>query len=103
MNFAEISIFSAEISNFGYVRKHRQKLHFNTFFLILLTFTESLLVILIDIVTILMMSLKSATLGYDVMISVHDVTNKILFGAHSSIAIEVIETVVFFYGEILSI
>ena len=78
-------------------------MHFNTFFLILLTFTEFLLVILIDIVKILMMSLKSATLGYDVIISVHDVTNKILFRAHSSIAIEVIETVLFFYEEILSI
>ena len=82
LSFAEISIFALEISSLGFVRNHRQKLHFNTFFLILLTFTESLLVILIDMVIILMMPVKSAAPGYDVMISVHDVANKILFRAH---------------------
>ena len=49
----------------------------------------SLIIVLINMVTILMMSAKMATLGllkikvfwnkgYDVIISVHDVTNKIL-------------------------
>ena len=56
----------------------------------LLTFFESLKVFLINMVTILMMPAKLATLGllkikvfskkgYDVMISIHDVTNKNLF------------------------
>ena len=57
---------------------------------ILLTFLESLKIFLINMVTILMMSAKMATKGllkikkgflkkgYDVIIYVHDVTNKIL-------------------------
>ena len=35
MNYADISIFSREISNFCYVNKYRYRLHFNAQFLIL--------------------------------------------------------------------
>ena len=71
----DISIFSLEITKFCYIKKYRSRLHFDTKFLILL-------------ISILMMSAKVATLGllkikifwsksYDVIISVHHVTNKI--------------------------
>ena len=60
---ADISIFSPETDNFGYIKKCRYRLHFNTKFLILLTFFESLKVVLINMVAILMMSAKLATLG----------------------------------------
>ena len=57
--------------------------------MILLTFLESMKIILINMVTILMMSAKMATVGllkvtvfwnkgYDVIISVHDVTSQVL-------------------------
>ena len=89
LNSAEISIFSPEISNFFCIKKYRYRLHFNTEFLILLTVFESLTVVLIKVVAILMMPTKLATLGlleikvfwnkvYDVIISAHDVINKIL-------------------------
>ena len=66
----------------------RYRLHFGTLFLILLIFFESLKIVLINMVTILMMSAKMATVGlikikvfwnkgYDVVISVHDVSSKI--------------------------
>ena len=83
--------FFLESSKFCYVKKYRYRLHFSTEFLILLTFSESLKIALINMVTItiLMMSTKMATLGllktkvywnkgYGVIIFVHDVTNKIL-------------------------
>ena len=82
--------FSPEISNFSYIKKYKYRLHFYTWFLILLTLFESLKVVLINMVAIFMMSAKLATLGlfkiklyrnkgYDIAISVHDdVTNKIL-------------------------
>ena len=38
LSSADISIFSLEISNFCYFKKYRYRLHFNTKFLILLTF-----------------------------------------------------------------
>ena len=80
--------FSPEISEFCYVKKYRYRLHFHASFRILLTFLESLKIILIDMVIILMMSAKMATpgllkttvfwnQGYDVIIPTHDVTNKI--------------------------
>ena len=56
---ADISIFSREISNFCYVKNYRHRLHFNTKFLILLTFFEFLKVFLINMVAILMMSRPS--------------------------------------------
>ena len=63
------------------------RLHFDTRFLILLTFLESLNIVLIEKVKILMKSAKMAipaflkikvfwNKGYDVMIYVHDVTQK---------------------------
>ena len=89
LSSADISIFSMEISKDCYIKKCRYRLHFDTEFLTLLTFLESSKVALINMVTILMMSAKRATLGllkmkvfwnkgYNVITSVHDVTNKIL-------------------------
>ena len=86
---ADISIFSLEITIFCYIKKYRYGLHFDTWFLILLIFIESLKIVLINMVTILMMSARMATpsllkikvfwdIGYDVIIYVHDVTNKVL-------------------------
>ena len=85
LSSAHISTFSAEISKFCY----RYILHFNKQFLIFLTLFDPLKVVLINMVAILMMSAKLATLGlfkiklfrnkgYDVITSVHDVINKIL-------------------------
>ena len=89
LSSGEISIFSPEISKFCYIKKYRYRLHFGTQFLFFLTFIESLRIFLIKLVIILMMSAKMATpgllkitvfwnKGYDVIISVDDVTNKIL-------------------------
>ena len=86
LSSAGISIFSPEISKFCYIKKYRHRLHFGTQFLISI---ESLRIFLIKLVIILMMSAKMATpgllkitvfwnKGYDVIISVDDVTNKIL-------------------------
>ena len=62
MSSAEISIFLPEINNFCYIKKYRYRLHFDTQFLIVLTFLESLKVVLINVVAILMVSAKLATL-----------------------------------------
>ena len=59
----DMSIFSLEISNFCHIKRHRYGFHSNTKFLILLNVFESLKVVLINMVTILMMSAKLATLG----------------------------------------
>ena len=86
---ADISNFSPEISKFCYIKKYMYRLHFDTKFLVLLTFLESVKMVLIKKITILMMSAKMATpgllkitvfwnKGYGVIISIHDVTNKIL-------------------------
>ena len=64
-------------------------MHFNKELLILLTFFETVRVVLINVVEILMMPAKLATLGllkievfgnkgYDVINYVHDVRNKII-------------------------
>ena len=85
----DISIFSPEISKFCYMKKYRYRLHIDTSFVVLLTYFESLKISLMNMVAILMMSAKIATLGllkitifwnegYDVIIYVHDVTNQIL-------------------------
>ena len=71
---ADIIIFSPKNNNFCYVRKYRQKLHVDTFFLILLTFIT--LVALIDVIAIWIMSAELATPG--VITFVYDITNKIL-------------------------
>ena len=71
--------FLLEISKYFHIKKYR------------LTYFESLKIFLINMVTILMISAKKATLGLlkiklfwnkdnDVIIFVHDVTNKILLG-----------------------
>ena len=89
LSSADISIFSPEICKFCYNKKYTYRLDFEWKFLILVTFLESLVVVLINIVNILMMSAKITTPGlpkirvfwnnaYDIIISVHDVTNKIL-------------------------
>ena len=81
--------FSPEINKFCYIKKYRYRFHFDTKFQILLNFFASLKVIILNMATILMMSTKMATLGlpkikvfwnkgYEAIISVHDVTNKIL-------------------------
>ena len=78
-----------ELSWHQHIKKYRYRLHFDTWFLILLTFLESLNIFLINMVIILMMSAKIATLGLlktkifwnkgdDVIIPVHEVNNKIL-------------------------
>ena len=63
LSSADISNFSFEISKFCYVKKQMYRLHFDTKFIILLTFLESLKIVLIKNVTILMMSEKMATPG----------------------------------------
>ena len=89
LSSADISIFSPEIRKCFYIRKDSFGLQFDTWFLILLTFLEFLKIVLKNMVKILMMSTKMAALallkvkvfwnkGYDVIISVHDVTKKIL-------------------------
>ena len=76
----DISIFSPD-TNFCYIKKYRYRLHLNFF--------ESLKVVLINAVAILMMFAKLSVLsllkrkvfwnkGYEIIISVHDVTKKIL-------------------------
>ena len=86
LSSADISIFSLKISKFGYIKKYRCRLHLDTNFYFL-TFFESLKIALINMVTILMMSPKMATLSllkiklfwnkdYDVIISVREVTTK---------------------------
>ena len=61
---ADISIFSPEISKFCCIKKYRYRLHFDTQFLLLLTFLESLKIFLINMVIILMMPSKMATQGF---------------------------------------
>ena len=89
LSSADISNFSTEISKFCYIKKYMYRLQFDAKFLILLTFLESLKIVLIKKVTILMMSAKTATpdllkitvlwnKGYDVVIYVHDIPIKIL-------------------------
>ena len=63
MSSAEISIFSPEISKFRYIKKYTYRLEFDGQFLILLSFLECLVIVLINIVTILMMSAKITTPG----------------------------------------
>ena len=87
LSFADISIFSPEISKVCYIEKYRYRFYFDTLFLFLLTFFEYLKICLINMVTILMMSAKIATLGLfkikifrnklcEVIISVYSVINK---------------------------
>ena len=59
----DISNFSRKISNFFYIKKYMYRMHFDTKFLILLSFLESSKIVLIKKVTILMMLAKMATLA----------------------------------------
>ena len=52
LSSASISIFSLQISNFHYIRKYRYTSNFNTWFLILFTFFESLKVFWTNILII---------------------------------------------------
>ena len=63
LSSADISIFSPEINKFCCIKKYRYRLHFSIQFLILLTFFESLKIVLINMVAIFMMAAKMATLG----------------------------------------
>ena len=76
---ADISNFSPEISQVCYIKKYMYRLHFDSKFLI----------VLVKKITILMMPAKMGTSGllkikvfgnkgYDVIIYVYDVTNRIL-------------------------
>ena len=89
MSSADISFFSPEISKYCNIKKYRYRLYFDTYFQILLTFFESLKIVLMKMVTILIMSDKLATkvplkikffwnIGYAVIISIYNATNKIL-------------------------
>ena len=61
LSSADISNFILEINKFCYIKKYMHKLHFDTKLPILLTFLESLKIVLIKKVRILMMSAKTAT------------------------------------------
>ena len=89
LSSAGISMFYPEISKFCYIKKHGYRLQFDTQFLSLLTFLESLKIFLINMIKILVISAKLTTPDllkikvfwnkrYDVIFSVHDVTSKIL-------------------------
>ena len=62
LSSADISILLPEISNFSCIKKYRHILHSNMLFLILSILFESLKVVLINMVAIMMMPLKLATL-----------------------------------------
>ena len=89
LSSADIILFSPEISKLCCIKKCRYRLHFHAWFLILLKFLESLKIVLINLVTILMISAKMASpcllkikvfwnKSYEVIASVHNVTTKIL-------------------------
>ena len=83
---------SPEISNFCYIKKYIHRLHFNTWFPVLLTFFEFFKVPLINMVAILQFWLATLGLlkiklfwnkGYGIIIFGNDVTIKFLL-CHSS-------------------
>ena len=86
LSSVDINIFSLEISNFCYIEKYRQKLHFDAFVIItLLTFVVFLQVFLMNTIAILTISANLATpdllstkifKGYNVIISVHNDIDK---------------------------
>ena len=59
-----ISAFLLEIRKFCYIKKYRYRFHLDTQFLNLLTFLQSLWIVLIKMVTILMMSAKMVTQAF---------------------------------------
>ena len=90
LTFADITIFLWKSVNFCYIKKYRYRLHFDASFSVVSTLFEYLEIVLTNMITILMMiSAKMTTpnflktqifwnKGCDVIISAHDVTNKIL-------------------------
>ena len=93
MSPAGISNLSPEISKFFYIKKYMYRLHFDTKFLVLCTFLESLKIVLIKNVKILIMSSQMTAQGvlkitifwnkgYYVINYVHGIINKIF--AHDS-------------------
>ena len=64
MSYADVSIFSPVINKFCYVKKYRYRMHFDTLFLFLWTFYESLKIVLINMIKILMVSAKMAFLCF---------------------------------------
>ena len=108
LSSADTSIFSREIRKFCYIKKYIYRLNFDTEFLILLFLFEPLKVILINIVAISKMSSKLATpgllkitvfwiKGYDVIIFVCDIINKI-FSGDSNYTLDVFKWHVFKFG-----
>ena len=90
LSSADISMFSLEINKFCYIKKHRYRMHFDKWFLAILTFFEALKIILISMVITFMISAEITTpgllklnvfwnKGYDFIISVNDIRNKILW------------------------
>ena len=63
LSSTDIRIFLLEISKFCYVKKYRHRLRFDAYFVILLTCFESLKVALTNMVSILIILAKMATLG----------------------------------------
>ena len=63
LSSADAGIFSLKIRKFCYTKKYRIRLHFDTEFLTLLTCLEFLNIALVNMVTILIISVKIATLG----------------------------------------
>ena len=57
------STFLPEITKFCYIKKYKYRFHLDTKLLTLLTFLESLRIVLINVVKIMMMSAKMATSG----------------------------------------
>ena len=84
------SAFYTGISKFCYIKKYRHRFHLGTSFLILLNFLESLRIVLINMPTIVMSAKMDTPVllkikcfffkkkVYDIIVFVHDVTNKIL-------------------------
>ena len=63
LSSADISNFSPKISKFCYIKKYMYRLHFDTKFLNILTFLESVKIALVKKVTILVLPAKMATPG----------------------------------------
>ena len=63
LSSADITNFSPKVSKFSFIKKYMYRLHFDTKFLILLTFLETVKIVLIKTVTSIMMSAEIATPG----------------------------------------
>ena len=61
---ADISVFLLEISQFCYIKKYRYRFYFDPYLIFFLNFLESLKIVLINMVTIFMMSAKMAALAF---------------------------------------